>query len=116
VFFVELIGFAVIRNAKGESFIGLEKVILKEMAVPLRVMGVKSLATMAQNPDSLIPTRRSLLSRLKNWEDQESWKEFFATYCKLVYAVAARRTYRDEAQDVVAGRPSSRVAKQIAGI
>ena len=45
---------------------------------------------MARNPDGLIPTRRSLLSRLKNWEDQESWKDFFDTYWKLIYGVAKR--------------------------
>jgi DNA-directed RNA polymerase specialized sigma24 family protein len=38
-------------------------------------------------PD-LVPTRRSLLSRLKRWEDQESWREFFDTYWKLIYSVA----------------------------
>ena len=42
---------------------------------------------MQMHPDELIPTRRSLLSRLKDWDDQDSWKEFFDTYWKLVYGV-----------------------------
>lgn len=32
-----------------------------------------------------IPTRKSLLGRLKDWEDQESWHVFFDTYWKLIY-------------------------------
>ena len=54
------------------------------------------------HPDQLIPTRRSLLSRLKDWDDQESWKDFFDTYWKLVYGVAIKSGLNDaEAQDVV---------------
>ncbi len=57
---------------------------------------------MARNPDGLIPTRRSLLTRLKNWDDQESWKDFFDTYWKLIYGVAIKAGLNDaEAQEVV---------------
>lgn len=50
----------------------------------------------------LIPTRQSLLSRLKNWDDQESWKVFFDTYWKLIYSTAVKAGLHDaEAQDVV---------------
>ena len=49
-----------------------------------------------------IPTRRSLLTRLKQWDDQESWQEFFSTYWKPIYGVAVRAGLSDdEAQDVV---------------
>src|SRR6185295_19341664 len=49
-----------------------------------------------------IPTRQSLLSRLKDWGDQESWKEFFDTYWKLIYSAALKSGLTDaEAQDVV---------------
>ncbi len=49
-----------------------------------------------------IPTRQSLLSRLKNWNDQESWREFFDTYWQLIYRLARRGGLTDaEAQDVV---------------
>ena len=55
-----------------------------------------------ENPDELIPTRVSLLHRLKNWEDQESWRDFFNTYWKLIYGVAVKSGLNDaEAQDVV---------------
>jgi RNA polymerase sigma factor (sigma-70 family) len=58
--------------------------------------------TSMKNPDALIPTRRSLLSKLKNWEDQKSWQEFFDTYAKLIYGVASKAGLTDaEAQEVV---------------
>ena len=49
-----------------------------------------------------IPTRQSLLSRLKEWSDQDSWQVFFNTYWKLIYNAAIRSGLNDaEAQDVV---------------
>ena len=52
--------------------------------------------------DSLLPTRQSLLSRLRDWQDQEGWREFFDTYWRLIYNVARRSGLADaEAQDVV---------------
>jgi RNA polymerase sigma factor (sigma-70 family) len=52
--------------------------------------------------NELIPTRQSLLSRLKNWEDQESWRVFFDTYWRLIYNAAVKAGLTDaEAQDVV---------------
>jgi RNA polymerase sigma factor (sigma-70 family) len=54
------------------------------------------------NAPELIPTRRTLLSRLKQWDDQESWQDFFNTYWKLIYGVALRAGLGEtEAQDVV---------------
>jgi RNA polymerase sigma-70 factor (ECF subfamily) len=50
----------------------------------------------------MIPTRQSLLSRLKDWNDQESWKVFFDTYWRLIYNAAVKAGLTDaEAQDVV---------------
>ena len=52
--------------------------------------------------DELIPTRASLIRRLKNWQDDASWKEFFQVYWKLIYGVARKAGLADaEAQDVV---------------
>ncbi len=52
-------------------------------------------------PD-LIPTRQSLLDRLKSLDDQSSWGDFFETYWKLIYGVARKTGLSDaEAQDVV---------------
>ena len=54
------------------------------------------------NPEELIPTRASLLSRLKDQRDDESWHDFFNTYWKLVYSVALKAGLTEqEAQDVV---------------
>jgi len=52
--------------------------------------------------NEFIPTRESLLSRLKDWNDRDSWKEFFDTYWKLIYRTALQAGLNDaEAQDVV---------------
>jgi len=54
------------------------------------------------NPDELIPTRRSLLERLRDLDDQPSWREFFDTYWKLIYGAAIRAGLSDqEAEDVL---------------
>lgn len=47
-------------------------------------------------------TRDTLLGRLHNWDDQESWKDFFDTYWRLIYSVAIKAGLTEsEAQDVV---------------
>ena len=47
-------------------------------------------------------TRRSLIERLENWEDQKTWDEFYKTYWRLIYSVATRAGLRsEEAFDVV---------------
>lgn len=52
--------------------------------------------------DELIPTRATLIQRLKNWQDQSSWQDFFDTYWKLIYHVALKGGLSEaEAQDVV---------------
>jgi RNA polymerase sigma factor (sigma-70 family) len=50
----------------------------------------------------LIPTRTTLIQRLKNWQDQSSWQDFFDTYWKLIYGVAVKSGLtKTEAEDVV---------------
>jgi RNA polymerase sigma-70 factor (ECF subfamily) len=57
---------------------------------------------MAHQSDEPIPTRRSLIHRLKDWDDSASWRDFFDTYWKLIYGVARKAGLTDsEAQDVV---------------
>src|ERR1051325_7035238 len=52
--------------------------------------------------DDFLPTRHSLINRLKNWDDQQSWQDFFNTYWKFLYSVATKAGLSDaEAQDVV---------------
>lgn len=47
-------------------------------------------------------TRKSLVERLRNWEDQRNWQEFFETYWRLIYGVARQSGLTDaESQDVV---------------
>jgi RNA polymerase sigma factor (sigma-70 family) len=47
-------------------------------------------------------TRKSLIARLENWEDQKTWEEFYQTYWRLIYSVALKAGLRsDEAFDVV---------------
>jgi len=54
------------------------------------------------NPDELLPTRRSLIERLRDLDDQPSWREFFDNYWKLIYGAAIRAGLSDqEAEDVV---------------
>jgi RNA polymerase sigma-70 factor (ECF subfamily) len=54
------------------------------------------------NGTDLIPTRRTLLTRLKDWGDQAGWQEFFDTYWQLIYSVAVKAGLTDaEAQEVV---------------
>jgi RNA polymerase sigma factor, sigma-70 family len=51
---------------------------------------------------SSLATRRSLLSRLKESNAQESWREFFDTYWRMIYATALNAGLTDsEAQEVV---------------
>src|SRR3989441_6492951 len=57
---------------------------------------------MPPHTDEFIPTRLSLLSRLQNWDDQASWRDFFDTYWRLIYRAALKSGLTDaEAQDVV---------------
>ena len=70
---------------------------------------------MAAGPSELIPTRESLLSRIKDWEDRESWQAFFDTYWRLIYGTARKAGLSDaEAQDIVQETVIS-VAKNVEG-
>jgi len=58
--------------------------------------------TKASQLEDFIPTRYSLLSRLRNWDDQESWQDFFDTYWRLIYSFALKSGLTAaEAEDVV---------------
>ena len=64
---------------------------------------------------SVPPTRRSLLGRLKDWHDQDSWQEFSKIYQRLIFDTALRSGLTNvEAQEVVQETLLS-VAKKIAG-
>jgi len=70
---------------------------------------------MTEERDEFIPTRRSLITRLKNWDDQESWQRFFDTYWRLIYSVALKAGLAAaDAQDIVQETIVS-VARQMPG-
>ncbi|MFP6874909.1 MAG: sigma-70 family RNA polymerase sigma factor [Verrucomicrobiales bacterium] len=47
-------------------------------------------------------TRKSLIERLGDWQDQKSWEEFYKTYSRLIFSVAVKSGLRDdEASDTV---------------
>lgn len=57
---------------------------------------------MAKNDDEVLRTRVTLLNRMKVWDDQSSWQEFFDIYWKLIYGFARKAGLTEaEAQDVV---------------
>jgi RNA polymerase sigma-70 factor (ECF subfamily) len=57
---------------------------------------------MRKRQEEFLPTRQSLLQRLKRWDDQESWRDFFNQYWRLLYSAAIKAGLSDfEAQDVV---------------
>jgi RNA polymerase sigma factor (sigma-70 family) len=57
---------------------------------------------MEQSANELIPTRATLIQRLKNWQDHSSWQDFFDTYWRLIYGIARKSGLSEaEAQDVV---------------
>ena len=45
---------------------------------------------------SFAKTRKSLIARLDNWEDQRTWDEFYQTYWRLIYSVAIKSGLRSE--------------------
>ena len=70
---------------------------------------------MSTHIDEFLPTRKSLLTRLKDWDDQDGWREFFDTYWKLIYSVGRKAGFTDaEAQDLVQETMLS-VAKKMHG-
>lgn len=52
--------------------------------------------------DELIPTRASLIHRLKDLQDQTSWQDFYSIYSKLIFDLALKAGLtRSEAEDVL---------------
>lgn len=57
---------------------------------------------MTADPQGSIPTRQSLLERLKDLGNQEDWRRFFETYWRLIHATALKAGLTAaEAEDVV---------------
>src|SRR5690242_8560875 len=62
-----------------------------------------------------IPTRASLLNRLKNPGDDVSWNEFYVTYRELIYSVARRAGLAEQEADEVVQNTLISVAKKMPG-
>jgi RNA polymerase sigma factor (sigma-70 family) len=72
------------------------------MATDLAGVSVLSYNTIQMKTAGLLATRRSLVDRLGNWDDQRRWQDFFDTYWKLIYSAAQKSGLSDaEAQEVV---------------
>ena len=55
-----------------------------------------------RDPQGSLATRSSLLTRLKNQSDEESWNSFFSIYWQLIYTTAIEGGLtEDEAQEAV---------------
>lgn len=71
------------------------------MRVPATDEGVMISAPPKPDEDTL-RTRHTLLARLKNWDDAESWREFFDIYWRLIFNFARKAGLGDaDAQDFV---------------
>ncbi|HMC27463.1 MAG TPA: sigma-70 family RNA polymerase sigma factor [Verrucomicrobiae bacterium] len=69
----------------------------------------------AMPSDELIPTRASLLKRLKDLGDDASWNEFYQTYRELIYSVARRAGLNETEADEVVQETVIAVAKKMPG-
>ena len=59
------------------------------------------MTTVQDEPSDYLPTRSSLLFRLKEWNDSASWEEFFHAYNKSIHKIAYERGLtRVEAEEV----------------
>src|SRR5882672_1998065 len=64
--------------------------------------------------DDTLQTRQSLLSRLKNWDDSESWSDFFRTYWKLIFNTARKAGLTEAESQEVVQQTVIEVSKRIA--
>lgn len=63
--------------------------------------------------DHLIATRATLIHRLKDWQDQSGWQDFFDTYSRLIFTLAVKSGLTaEEARDIVQ-ETTLAVAKQM---
>src|SRR5437868_385851 len=79
------------------------KAVIGKILERFRSLSPVSCSTLVSvNDVDSIPTRQSLLARLKDVGDQESWREFFDTYWRLIHATALKAGLTQaEAEEVV---------------
>lgn len=92
------------RNRENDSYVDrclASPKYLKDLVKTGRINSVNA-DEHSKAAEEWLPTRQSLLSRLRSLDDQASWKEFFDTYWKLIYSTARKAGCNDaEAQDAV---------------
>src|SRR2546428_13645553 len=64
-------------------------------------------------PDAFIPTRPSLLARLKDGEEQAAWQEFLDTYGRLIRGASLRSGLTEAEADDVLQETALAVVKNI---
>ena len=75
---------------------------MKEVPQAPRINRKDNWRFMSTRGDELIPTRQSLLVRLKDADDHKSWQDFLNTYGPFIYGVAVKSGLTMvEAQEVV---------------
>jgi RNA polymerase sigma factor (sigma-70 family) len=88
-------GIRVLRQNLSENLVGTARCAVLDAAA-------RHPYHMAVKQPGLLATRRSLVDRLADWDDQLCWQEFFDTYSKLIYSAARKSGLTDaEAQEVV---------------
>jgi RNA polymerase sigma factor (sigma-70 family) len=87
----------------GGAAFGLPEIVLKPILIAIQIKRVEQTIPYLTAADyESAPTRRSLLSRLRDLDDATSWQTFFETYWRLIYNVARKSGLGDsEAQDIV---------------
>jgi len=68
---------------------------------------------MSGSADDSLLTRRTLLSRLRNLDDQESWRTFFDLYWRLLYNVARKSGLDDAGGQEIVQETVIAVARQM---
>ena len=56
---------------------------------------------MTDPQNNFFPARKSPLERVKDWEDQESWGEFYDKYWRFIYSVALKSGLTEAEADEV---------------
>jgi RNA polymerase sigma factor (sigma-70 family) len=70
---------------------------------------------MSASTNDSMPTRRTLLSRLRNLDDQESWRTFFDLYWRLLYNVARKSGLDNSCAEEVVQETVIGVAQKMPG-
>jgi RNA polymerase sigma factor (sigma-70 family) len=74
----------------------------KDEGDPLLRIGSRAGEKLILGRRNSMTTSYGLLTRLENWKDEKSWKDFFDRYSRLIYSLAIRAGLTEaEADDVV---------------